>query len=858
MTARNTEQRPQEVYNSYKGKVYGNILDMYDNPSYNLKLYIISPECKDDRFSPSQVDSSGESARQDIPAETQNPNSGPMGGFLHDRYTAPPENTVVLAQTGVTGNQIDNLEIQSKIGNGNGETIKTTASFTITQVGHVNFYDQIYAAKARLGIPVTVHNYPIFLEISFKGYTLNIDDPDVNSGEMITIGKPYIYRMELIKMDLSVDENGSKYDCEAVFVDMASSYTAVVDDFMRLPKDLSPSGSTIQEFATQIEDGLREYREDQQTDYEVKDEVKIVVDKLFDNSRGEGENRLYLKSGDLEISSKGLEAVNRLLNASIEDETAEEHRQRVNNPSGGFISGATNAVTGFVTKSVGKIDRIINRDKIKFKKGTNLFRVFLVLLSMNDEFYENITRKNISGDPTSSDVDKGKPLLWWLKFNSTLEYISFDEKSNRYAKRVTYYPELYHLSGVTIQEDTEENKNTSDDDNERRFRALLILKSYDYIFTGINDQVKNCNIEHNPGLAILLAPAGGAARNREVSQAAVLTPAIEEGVNLEDAQTAAARRVEKERKEENDLVNDLVSSAREETLEKYADKFGFNQAEIKDIIANRAGESAMQLKSVLANRKITQERIRSEDFVGPPTESDAKRRAEENTVYTNTPSGTLYSTDVLSETDLPALLEENAIRAAKIRAEREEENASENDKNKKLPDVHVAAFVNSSNSSGGDAESTQTTDSTTKHSVLGQIADNHLLSEASFLIKINMNIKGDPWWLGQPDKYLNLPNDDIPDLSTPDGIVYEKDQNNILFTFQSPRLFDFDVNDEDNNTGYWKPEGTSYFVSGVYFPISVNHSFSGGVFEQEIELIKNHNIRLSTLDKVPIETNEEE
>jgi len=29
-----------EIFDPYLGKMYGNILDQYDNPTYNLKLYL--------------------------------------------------------------------------------------------------------------------------------------------------------------------------------------------------------------------------------------------------------------------------------------------------------------------------------------------------------------------------------------------------------------------------------------------------------------------------------------------------------------------------------------------------------------------------------------------------------------------------------------------------------------------------------------------------------------------------------------------------------------------------------------------------------------------------------------------------
>lgn len=841
MTERNTEQRPHEVYNSYKGKTYGNILDLYDNPSYNLKLYMISPRCKDMRYSSIHAldNSGGAEARMDAPPADSSV-GGEGGGYINNRYDAPPENTIVLAQTGVTGNQIDNLEIQSKVGIGNGESEKTIATFTITQVGHVNLYDQIHAAKARLGIPSTINDYPVFLEITFKGYSLNIDDPDEETGNLVTIGEPFIHRMIIKKIDLSIDENGSKYDCETVFVDTLSPFSGVSDYYRRIPKDLSVNGSTIDEFAAGIEDGLREYREEHETEHDVKDEVKIVVDNLFNKSR---ENGLFLESREVDTSGKdGIDAVNRILSADVEDETPEEHRQRVTQAGrGGFFGG-------IYTKSIGRIDFKRKDDKITFKKGTNLYRIFLALLSMNPEFVKNITRKENFADPNSTEVNKDQPLVWWLKINSTMEYIGFDRKGNRYAKRITYYPELYHLSGTLIQDDTEENKDISEADNQARFDALLILKSYDYIYTGLNDQIKSCNIEHNPGLVLLHASGSGNFGNRDIQQAPTLASNLEEDLSEEEQQARSRIKRDRQEKEEKEAVNHLILSAREETISKYADKFGFTEAEIKDILANRDSSSATKLKNILENKKTLQENIRNEDFfVGP---------LQPREIYTDTPSGTLYSADVLSETDIPALSEENAAIAAKQREDRREDEPPADNDNKEPDNSLVATFMNFI--SGGDSESTQTTDNSSKHSILAQIAENHLASEDSFLIKITMTIKGDPWWLGPPKKHLSLTPNDIPSLSTPEGVLYEKDQNYVFFTFQTPRLFDSNVDDEDDNTGYWKPEGISYFISGVYFPKSVNHSFSGGVFEQEIELIKEHGIRLSGLKKIPPEIEEEE
>ena len=128
------------VSNEYVGSTYGNIMDIYDNAVYNLKLYMIrNPE-----------------KAEDLVAEDAGSAS---------TLTADPKDTVVLAQTGVTGAVIDDLSIENRVTS----TISTTdVSFTIKQPGAADFIDQIQLARAYLGIENTVST-TLFLEIVFKG-----------------------------------------------------------------------------------------------------------------------------------------------------------------------------------------------------------------------------------------------------------------------------------------------------------------------------------------------------------------------------------------------------------------------------------------------------------------------------------------------------------------------------------------------------------------------------------------------------------------------------------------------------------------------------------------------------------------
>jgi hypothetical protein len=124
--------------------------------------------------------------------------------------------------------------------------------------------------------------------------------------------------------------------------------------------------------------------------------------------------------------------------------------------------------------------------------------------------------------------------------------------------------------------------------------------------------------------------------------------------------------------------------------------------------------------------------------------------------------------------------------------------------------------------------------------------------EPSFLVNLEMLVKGDPWYLGPPMQTPNLVVEDMgskTDESNEEYVVFEKKDNVILFDMQSPRLFDFNVDDEDMNEGYWSADGTAYFISGVYMLIKAISKFENGEFKQDLNMVKLTSYQTSKLDK---------
>ena len=138
------KQEIPKINDPYVGEVYGNILDNYHSSTYNLKLYMMRKE-----FSVEAKDGIAS---------------------LDDSLTCEPKDQIILAQTGVTGTLIDNVEVMS-VPSGKGGKITQTISCVIKQPGAANFFDMIVLGRRRLGIPPLsgkgVDAAPFFFEINF-------------------------------------------------------------------------------------------------------------------------------------------------------------------------------------------------------------------------------------------------------------------------------------------------------------------------------------------------------------------------------------------------------------------------------------------------------------------------------------------------------------------------------------------------------------------------------------------------------------------------------------------------------------------------------------------------------------------
>jgi len=817
------EEKAPRIPDPIVGEVSGNLLDRFNSYTYNAKLYMIPAVGTIPPGAGTTASGGLRSIQGSDRGSTQSSNDG---GFLNNYVKAIPEETVVLAQTGVTAaNQIDEISIENIAKYDTGfET--TGINFTIIQPGAANFLDQILYARKHLGIEPFAADTPLFLEINFQGYTDDIDDNE--AGGMIKTTGPWIWRMVLNRISVNIDESGSQYEVSCV----ATSSIPYQDQFYTMPKNFDTSGRTITKHIEQLQAHIEEYNLNNMDKYQIQDEIKFDLTGLVGGEDG-------LKNEKVTTNTEQMaETTNRIMNPELEGKTPEEYEDIIKEAG----------------KEEGSLNIVVEDDKINVKEGVTVYDYICTLLSMNKEFFDNATRSVEAQDPKQIKADKKKDAFTkWIKINSDVEYLGFDSMRNIHAKRITYRPYIYLSADERVQAQQDENILTEEEIQARLAQmSSSIYKSYHYLFTGRNDQIIGCDISYDTGIAFLLPPAGGTTGDYSVTSADLLTDSASLDKDLTGGELANSALDAKDEK----AVDNLFKNASAADITGLGTALDYNAQELKDAISNRNSVSAKGIKDLLKDRQLLSNILKNEQKAKQKTAADAEKQTD-GSEYSHRRSGYVYSGDLTG--DLHGTAKSSLLWG-------QARKHSTTAKDKYEADTRIGRKGNAKLKEGKDASDSveppyqqmhlvndageSTFDGTPRNNLFGYYMQQH--ANPDFLLKLDMEIKGDPWYLGpeqsQPAKMpINM--SEQKDDSNSDYVVYDKRDNLILFDMQSPRLFDFDVEDEDNNTGYWSQEGTAYFISGIYFLIRATSNFKGGVFTQNLGMTKNLAMKLSKIDK---------
>ena len=828
-----------EIYDPYLGKMYGNILDQYDNPAYNIRLYLkpqenstVEEPAAATPAGPPPIDGdlAGSDEFQSQDARSDQPSAG-----ASQTRTVADKKIVILAQTGVTGVQIDDLEIETgNQGDIAGKALK--GSFTIVQPGAANFLDQLQWARKYLGASdgeLSTNDFGMYLDINFLGYDTDPDDNEAG-GDITQIVNTTTYKISVTNIGIILDNTGSRYNFEFGITEMVG----FADEIYKLPKNISIQGSTITEFLkgpTGLETKYNESLRQLSTEYEKADQIEFNLSALVN------------KSAAQTLDSTGAQDQKSIKDESIptpeNDQTVEtttvpifNGEVRPINEERQDADGAQNAGT--------QPEQTQSGVQLTLKEGNSIYTVIAQVLSMNKEFQSFVSRKKTLDDPGNNEVDDKQTFIAWFDVHCEIQTIGWDKKRNKYAKKYIYTPYIVEDIRSDVALTTNETAFLSEKGDMKSYtdvpvtaiatkrlqdlyNAGALYKSYFYTFTGLNDQIINLDINYEHGTTVLMPPKGGFVGEYSVLNKTALTNSadINQDMTADDQNKAAL-----ETKNKESLVG-LLDKIRGsiENIKSVADAIGRAPDELAGIL-NGSLDSTRRLAESLDSGTVSNlvKKLGGSDGSDP---ADTPTTNTEITVtsfgeYTPEVSGFLYAADFVQPGG--ALTQEELQQAGLIPIDTPTGVPPATAQTKSVPSPLSGI------TSDGPASV-----------LMGYVYRSR--EGKGFLLNVEMTIRGDPYWLSDINtgafKYGK---------PTPDKTVRPAAKKNyFLLTIGTPRRFDFDVSDEDSNSGYWSEGSTSGVFSGLYYPTTWKHRFSGGIFTTTLTAAKEISVPLQWIRRVP-------
>jgi hypothetical protein len=131
---------------------------------------------------------------------------------------------------------------------------------------------------------------------------------------------------------------------------------------------------------------------------------------------------------------------------------------------------------------------------VSFNDGTDVYRIVDSIMACTRYLQEGI--KNTSS-LDKNDADRQEVFKKFYRVYSQVDNTMYDPGRGDYARKYTYTIKPYEAA--TIQSTASETGQTMS--SEQRYNTFLannrIKKRYDYIFTGLNDQVEEINLNFN-------------------------------------------------------------------------------------------------------------------------------------------------------------------------------------------------------------------------------------------------------------------------------------------------------------------------------------------------------------------------
>ena len=490
---------------------------------------------------------------------------------------------------------------------------------------------------------------------------------------------------------------------------------------------------------------------------------------------------------------------------------------------------------------------------MNIKADTPIPEAISSIMGLSYDLIKKGTRLKDPEDP-EGDVNKDQTYLTWFKVGGTVnyDYDQFSEASHSYKATIEYRIRLIEEARTDIGLSSTELATILDEETTaNRIQEMGIAKEYLYYFTGLNDQIINFDLSFDEAYVITVPIFGKRDHKAQLAYASSSSMNLDEKNNVSIDYAPNEKVLDSAEKkgllnffdEVSNLVGEggsLLGTSSESELRasigEIASGLGYDQTDSQIIAENIQDKNNARVKhfqEMLASTDIAQDLVNSVIVKGKISEQANTTTSSDNQEVTNgdevTNNVPLFASEIV-----PGL--EGDV--ADPRVSEGYLEVMEKDYQRKL---QILKRDSGKNKTGPDVPA--------ERGSIRQTSFAHLMnahqSGAISSIQIDMEVRGDPWYMGKGNFYDGNndegPTTDSPTVDSTDlaGISYNGGSNQFLLAIESPRKLDFDTSDEDKNTGLYNYQHLNYTMSGIYIITSATSKFSGGMYTTDITAFQN-------------------
>jgi len=424
-------------------KFKDNPLADLDNPSYYIRFFVI-----------------GEKDERSIPADD------PTFASIRD------VNKVVLAETAVTGINIESLELKTAVGPNQATKLVQALEFKmrIFEPMGLTFYDKLLAAARDLAI-INFQKAPYYIEIKFHGYNPDGSYAD-NVGPDGPNTKRWVYKVFIVDIQSEFTKAGTVYDITLV----QSNDLGTGDNFFALDSSYSMEGATVGDVMRNL------------IEHKAKSEVA---------NYGIQRNKYTIKLLPLETNLGDISASRLGIGTDPE-------RWAIINPSNTSSSDTTSTNTA-------------GQGSATFAKGNTIATIIEQIFTSTLEGHKLVIRNT---QPEIYGSVSQFIIVPWILTSVKIreEQPIYDLAIQDYNRDITYYVIPYLTTQATASIDQQlpiqlKQRNQMIENLKIRVRTGKLEKKYDYLFTGENTEVLNVDFKFDTFFKAVIPLYAGTTNN---------------------------------------------------------------------------------------------------------------------------------------------------------------------------------------------------------------------------------------------------------------------------------------------------------------------------------------------------------